>query len=234
MFQKKLKEFNEAKASHEDIIASLQEKRIQLEAKLAQAEEAYDQVLILDVQGGTKRTQNELNKLLQITNEYKHQLTDNERRIEVTREAMTKRLQDLMPGLKAARDIAINEAKDEINESKIKAMELKAKYILFARELNKPFKLAKDVSSQFINAAHEINNHEFDRCFLNLPTLNLIGTYEGPHASLIPTVKEVSEAYNFGKLPFFVQLYELTGEILPEGKAIKKIEQLRKESDSNE
>lgn len=234
MFNEKLAEFNEVKARYEAIITKLMEKRTQLETKLAQAKEAYNQALINDIEKGSKRTQTELSKIQQIIEEYKQQLADNAQRIEVAKDVMTKRLQALLPGLKEARDMAIQEARDEIKNSENKARELKAQYILFARHLNQPFSKAKEINSQFLHAAHAASVHEFDRERLQLPILNLVGTYEGPHTSLMPTVNEVTEAYTIGKLPFFVQLYDLTGEILPENEAMKKLERLRKESGKNE
>lgn len=234
MFSEKLAEFNEVKASYEVIITMLLEKRNQLETKMAQAKEVYNQTLINDIEKCSKRTQTELAKLLQVIEEYKHLLSDNEQRIEVAREVMTKRLQALLPGLKEARDMAIQETRDEIKHGENRARELKARYILFARHLNQPFSKAREINSQFLNAAHAVSIHEFDRDRLDLPMLNLVGTYEGPHTSLMPTVNEVTEAYTIGKLPFFVQLYGLTGEILPENEARKKLESLRRESGKNE
>jgi hypothetical protein len=64
--------------------------------------------------------------------------------------------------------------------------------------------------------------------------LNLTGTYEGLHSSITPTVQEMLEAYAQGRLPYFVKLYLLTGEILPENKAREKIEQLQREAKKNE
>lgn len=234
MFHEKLKQNNEVRARYEAITDDLVAKRSELEAKLAQAKKAYDRALVDDIEQGTKRTQAEVSKLLRAVEEYEHQLADTENRIEVTKEVMKERLKELLPELKEARDLAIQEAKDLIKGSEAKAWELKAQYILFARDLNKPYRKAHEVNSLFLDAAHAVNIKDYDRDFPNLPALNLVGTYDGPHTSLMPTLTEVSEAYTLGIIPSFVLLYNETGELLPDNLARKRIEQLRRESGQNE
>lgn len=51
---------------------------------------------------------------------------------------------------------------------------------------------------------------------------------------IAPTMDEILDAYTRGKLPYFVQLYEKTSEILPENDARVKLEQMQKEAGKNE
>jgi len=233
IFQEKMNEFKEVDSKYQSIIAVLNEQQNELEQKIARNKESHHQATVMDIEEGSKKTQAELSRLLRYAEEYERQLKDLQKRIEVARHLREEKLKDLLPRLKVAKDNAIDEAAKEILENKVKGYELKAQYILFARDLNKPYQRARDMNDQFLSACHLVGVHDFDRSFLNLPTLNISSTYEGPHASMAPTMNEILEAYTQGRVPFFARLYAETGEILPEDDARIKLEQLRKEAEEN-
>lgn len=233
MFQEKMSEFKEIESMYQLIITTLNEQEKELEQKITQNKESYHRAMMIDIEDGTRKTQAELSKHLRYAEEYERQLEDIQKRIEIAGYLKGEKLKELLPELKIAKDKAIQEASKEINENKAKGYELKAQYILFARDLNTPYRRAKDTQEQFLTACHSIGVHNFDRDFISLPTLNIASTYEGLHSSLAPTMDEILDAYTRGKLPYFVQLYEMTGEILPENDAREKLEQMQKEATIN-
>jgi len=233
MFQEKMNEFNEIGSKYQANIASLIERQKELEQKIARNKESYRQATAMDIEEGTKKTQAELSRLLRHGEEYERRLRDLQNRTEIARRLREEKLKELLPGLKEAKSKAIEEAAKEINENKVKGYELKAQYILFARDLNKPYCRARNIHAQFLAACHSVGIHDYDRSFLSLPTLNIASTYEGLHASMAPTMSEILEAYTNGRIPFFAKLYAETGEILPEDAARIKLAQLRKEAEEN-
>lgn len=234
MFQEKMNNFKELESKYELLVASLNEQQKELEQKITQNKESYHRAMMTDIEDGTKKSQAELSRHLRYAEEYERQLEDIQKRIEIAGYLKREKLKELLPVLKIAKDKAIQEATKEINENKAKGFELKAQYILFARDLNEPYRRAKDIQAQFLASCHSVGVHDFDRDFISLPTLNIASTYEGLHSSLAPTMDEIMDAYTRGKLPYFVQLYDMTGEILPENDAREKLEQLRKEVGKNE
>jgi len=225
-----MNEFKKTESKYQSIISTLDDQQKDLEQKINQNKASYHRAMMMDIEDGTRKTQAELSKHLRNAEEYERQLEDIQKRIEVAGHLKEQKLKELLPGLKIAKNGVVQEASEEINENKTKGFELKAQYILFARDLNAPYRRAREAQEQFLTACHSVGVHDFDREFFSLPRLNVISTYEGLHASLAPTVEEIMEAYTNGKIPLFVKLYEMTGEILPENDARVKLEQLQKEA----
>ena len=140
----------------------------------------------------------------------------------------------MLPELKKAHDLAVKESVDEIENRKVEALERRCHYLLFIRNLNEPVRAARDVHSQFLTAAHIAGVRDYDRDSISMPTLNLTGQYGSVHEHLAPLQHEIITAYTQGKVPFFVELYGLTGEMLPEGEARTRLEQMKKEATINE
>lgn len=233
MFQQKMNEFKEADTKYQAIIADLNDQLKELELKITKNNEAYHRALMMDIEEKSKKTQADLSKNLRLAEEYGGQLEDLKKRIEIARYLREEKLKELLPELKVARDKVIEEATEEVKENRVKAFERKAQYILFIRDLNLPHQRVREAKEQFLKVCHLVGVHDFDRDFSSLPRFNMVSTYEGLHASLAPTEEEIMVAYNRGTIPHFVKLYEMTGEILPDYDAWRKLEQMQKEAKVN-
>jgi hypothetical protein len=227
MFVKKLQEFNNVRAGLKKIIEDLAGRKTELEIKIQQAKVSHEQALIADLEDGNKKTLAEISRLDRIIEDYEKELANVERRLEVANGLKQKRLSQLIPELKKFRDETIAESEKEIKAGVIRGFEEKARFILYGRDLNRPYKHAHDVNNFFLECCHAAGIHDYDRDQVHLPSVNLTGVYEGPHSSILPTEQEFKGAFHNGYVPAFVQLYELTGEVLPDDKARDRLNEKR-------
>lgn len=234
MFNEKLREFQETQTRLYGIINELTERHSELERKITEAKGATERALTADVEQRSKKTVNEYTKYQRLLEVYLREHMEVEKRLAVAHNLRAERLRELLPELKLAKDKAVTEMTRDIEDGKVEGYRLKAEMLIFAKRLNDMYSQAQTVQSQFLDACHAAGTNEHNWDFLHLPQLNLTGTYEGLHSSITPTVQEMLEAYAQGRLPYFVKLYLLTGEILPENKAREKFEQLQREAEKNE
>lgn len=229
MFVKKLQEFNNVRTGLISIIEDLSFRKSELEVKIQEAKVSHEQALIADLEGGNNKTLAETARLDRVIESYEKELANVERRLNVAKSLKQKRLSQLIPELKKFRDETIAESAKEIKDGVIKGFEEKARFILYARDLNKHYQHAHEVNNLLLEASHVAGIHEFDRDRVDLPQINLVGVYEGPHSSILPTAEEFKAAFHQGTVPAFVALYELTGEIvIPESKAQDMLNELKK------
>lgn len=233
MFQERIDHFHEVRKRFDAKIKELENEKADMEAKITKAREMYEIALINDIDDGSRKTQAEMSKCLRQAEDLDKQVRDISKRIERIRQLKNDKLRELLPGLHQARNLALEQQRQKVFNCKKGALELKAKTILFFRELNKPFKEAQKLDNEFKTACHLVGDHTYDRDWLNMPALNLTSTYTGRYAPLAALPNDLTDAYNFGYIPAFVRLYESTGEILPEEKAAEKLAQIKREAESN-
>lgn len=229
MFAKKLQEFNNVRTGLISIIEDLTVRKSELEVKIQQAKASHEQALIADLEDGNKKTLAEIARYDRLIEDYARELANVERRLDVARGLKKKRLSDLIPELKKFRDETIAESAKEIKDGVIKGFEEKARFILYARDLNRHYQHAHEVHNLLLEASHVAGIREFDRDRIDLPQINLVGVYEGPHSSILPTAEEFKAAFHLGIIPAFVELYELTGEIvIPDSKAQDRLNEIKR------
>lgn len=233
MFQERIVHFHEVRERFDTKIKELENEKAGLEAKIRKAREMYEIALINDIDDGNRKTQAELSKYLRLAEDLDKQVLDINRRIARIEQLKIEKLLELVPELHHARNTEVEQQCEKVLDGKKGALELKAKTIIYFRDLNKPIREAARIDMEFKNACHLAGDHSHDRDFLHTPMLNLTSTYTGRYAPLAPLPQDLTDAYHFGKIPAFVELYELTGEILPEEKAAEKLAQLKKEAESN-
>jgi len=233
MFHERITHFHETRERFVAKIKELENDKADLVAKIVKAREMYEIALIDDVDEGSRKTQAELSKYLRQAEDLEKQVRDITKRIAHVEQLKNEKLLKLLPGLHQARNTAIEQQRGKVLDCEKGALEIKAKTILYFRDLNKPIQEAARVDMEFKTACHLAGDHTYDRDWLHMPTLNLTSTYTGRYAPLAALPQDLTEAYNLGKIPAFVRLYELTGEILPEDKAAEKLAQLKREAESN-
>ena len=231
MFNELYAKFIEKNTVYETKLQELYKERRELEQKLVQEKEAYDRLLLREIESGKKRNQAELTKALRKgVEDVEKQIKDMDYRIELIQQTKVAKLRDMLPELKKAHDLAAQQLVDEIKARKVEAMERRCQYLIFIRNINQPYSQARDIHSQLITAAHMAGSNEYDRERISMPTLNFTGQYGGVDEHLAPLQHEILEALRLGKVPYFVELYALTGELLSESEARKRIEQMRSEA----
>ena len=235
MFRELYEKFNDTNIHYQSKIEELYKERRELEQKLINEKEAYERMVLKEVESSRKRNQSDASMMMRKgVEEIEKQIKDMDYRIELIQQTKVAKLKKMLSEMKKAHDLAVKESSNEIEKRKVEALERRCQYLLFIRNLNEPYQAARDIHSQFINAAHIAGVSDYDRESISMPTLNLTGQYGQTHEHLAPLQHEILEAYRLGRVPFFVKLYALTGELLSEGEARNKIEQMRREATINE
>jgi hypothetical protein len=222
-FEKKFQEFQAIKERYDNIIRELEDQKADLESKLAFAEAHLERAIRDDLETGTRQTKNEVAKISANNDANRTKLANIRVKLDVARNMRRDKLREFLPELKKARDMAIQEAQIEIEDKTTEALEWKAKYLLFIRELNKPKRMADEADNKYKEAARTCGV-EVPKDFFGLPVINVSSTY-GSYP-VAPLKDEIIAAFKLGKVPAFVQWYEMTGEIIWETEAHQKLWQL--------
>lgn len=237
MYADRLREFHEMKAKFDARIQELYKDRDELTVKLVRDNEAYGKALLDDVKQPNRKSQSELSQIRRGIESLEKQIADLDDRIGYTREVQDKQLTAMLPNLHEANELVINEQRKNIKKSEQEILKQKCELLMAAAETYQHKREAVELRESFLNAAHSISNHNFDKPYLSLPVINISSSYFGGSAlpPLMPTQQEIQNALNYGKLPAYVELYRIENVVLPDNDARNKLDEMkRKEAGKNE
>ncbi|MTI84279.1 MAG: hypothetical protein FH756_10310 [Firmicutes bacterium] len=223
-FDKKMTEFKQVRDHYNQIIRDLEEQKGEIEERIAFFQPRYERAVRNDFDKKSAASKAAVTKLVNQRESDESELNNIKARITVAQNVRDERLRELLPELEKLKDEVIREARKESQDLTTEAREFKARYLLFIRFLNEPRARAAEINSQYVEAAR-IAGVDVRESFYGLPKVNLTSTYGNDH--IAPTEYEINRAYH-GHLPAFVQLFEQTGELLPEGEAFRKLDLLKK------
>ena len=228
MFEERMAHFYKTREKFDARVKQLESEKADIEAKIAKAREMYEISLIDDIDDGNRKTQAELSKHLRQAEDLEKQVRDITKRVAHVNQLKNEKLREMLPELHQARNAALEQKRKEVLDCANGAFELKAKTILYFRDLHKPIVEASQVDGNFKTACHLAGDHSYDRDWLSMPTLNLTSTYTGRYDPLVALPQDLTDAFHFGKIPAFVRLYELTGEVLSQDAAIKRLAEMER------
>lgn len=237
MYSEKLKEFKEKDEKFETRLQELQRERDKCYAKLEEKNKSYVEALYVDVNQTQKKKQSDLCRIRRSIEGLGRQLVDIEKQIEYTKEARYQYLVTLLPELKEACASDIDTKITSIKDVGLEILRRKCEYLAIFAQVFRYKNEAMGIRQSFLNEAHSLDKHEYDKPYLSLPTLNLSSNYMGGAAlpPLMPQLQEVQDAINHGKLPAYVQYYLKTGQVLPDNEARDRLNEMkRKEAGKNE
>lgn len=237
MYSEKLKEYKEKDGKFETRLQELQRERENCYAKLEKQRKTYVDALYVDVKQTEKMKQSDLGRIRRSIEGISRQLGDIDNQIEYAKEARYQFLVTLLPDLKEASASDIDTKITSIKDVELEILRRKCEYIAIFAEVFRYKNEAMGIRQSFLNEAHSLNKHEYDKPYLSLPTLNLSSNYMGGSAlpPLMPQLQEVQDAINQGKLPAYVQYYLKTGQVLPDNEAHKRLDEMkRKDAGKNE
>lgn len=237
VYADKLREFHEIKAKFDARIQELQKDREELSVKQVRENEAYAKALLEDVKQSNRKSQSELSQIRRGIESLEKQIADTDDRISYTKEVQGQQLKAMLPDLHKANELIIDEQRKHIKNSETEILKQKCEFLLTVARTNKYYQEAGAFKTSFLNAAHSVGNHDYDKPYLSLPLLNVAGTYLGGSAlpPLLMTKEEVRNALNYGWIPGYVKFYKMEGVVLPDNEAHKRLEEMkRKEAGKNE
>jgi hypothetical protein len=142
------------------------------------------------------------------------------------------RLTDLLPALEEARSQEHAKNCEEIRQKANDMKRRRCEFLLEARSIGEINGKGRDTESLFQSAIwRTFGNHPYPTYQASrkaeYPTVNLISNFEGVDAHVAPIQHEIIEAMNLMKVPYFVLWYKLSGELIPENEARRKLDELR-------
>jgi prefoldin subunit 5 len=220
-------EINEKLSNVYARIEELKQERSKKEQEKFNLKRKYDDHLIARSLGvATSITDKEAVKVRDEIEVLNKEITSISDIIETIETFARQKLAEYMPEIEAARNEAIQEHLDALNNTIPDLRRKRAEYLLFVAELNEHKRKAQEIQYEFENICNRLGVPNNTR--LNIPVLNLFSTHDGADKALGVLQNEVLLAYQTGSLPLWVQYYRETGELVTEDEARELLKKLNK------
>jgi|GEM_PF-2786107 len=230
MYLEKLKEFKEFNEKFETRLQELQRDRDDIYEKLEIERYSYAKALADDVKQSDRKKQSEMSRIRRNIESLGRHVSDIDDRIDYTKKARYEHLVTILPNIKGACVSDIDMQVTNIKDVELEILRRKCEYLAIFADVFQYKSEAGGIHQSFLNEAHSLDNHEYDKPYLSLPTLNLASNYMGGAAlpPLMPQLQEVQDAIQQGKLPAYVQYYKKTGLVLPDNDARDKLDEMKR------
>lgn len=214
---KKLEDFQKVNVKYSKIVSELNAKKQEQTQALYVAKNELNKALLADIEGSTKATKDDVAKMKKDIQALQESLSDADQRIDLASEARNQKLKAIFPDVAKEYSVYSQEIHQSIMDDADELKIIRAEFLLKCQELHNRTKQAQSLHSEISSHARIVNIPFNVR--LDMPVLNMTSNYAGVSAHLAPLQNEVTQAYQLGQVPAFVELFGITGELVENNKA---------------
>lgn len=237
---KEFEEFKQAEAQINAWIMELSREVDQKKAEHTKAAATYKKMMVDDSAGVKSYTTADLNKAKMRVDELASEIQVAEERLRMVQDGKSEKLEAMLDKVKKGWERETKKLNSEIQGLFNAAREHRAKLTLEIQKGHEKYQQAQELL-RALNQVEQIAGRDYNNrtTHLGVPQEPLLKEYHSMYYSPVtdkcvaPSEKELTDAYQFGKLPQWVEYYAKTGQLVTdEDLKAKKLTESKEQSSS--